>query len=155
MRRIRLTQGKYTLIDNEDFERLNLQKWYFHSTGYAVRTDNKNKKGIYLHRFILNTSKKIETDHINGNKLDNRKSNLRVCTMMQNRKNRRKQCGVYSNYKGVYWSKGSKKWFVSITSNKKRFYLGLFKNKIKAAIAYDKKSLEVHREFAKPNFICV
>ena len=76
MKKIKLTQGKYAIVDDEDFAYLNQWRWYYHNN-YAVHT-NKNKSRIYMHRFILNTPKKMFSDHINGNGLDNRRSNLRI-----------------------------------------------------------------------------
>ena len=86
MRRIELTQNKFALVDNEDYERLNGIKWYY-SNGYAVHSLYKNGKfsgRLWMHRLIMNTPTGMEVDHKNGNGIDNRKSNLRNCNHFQN-----------------------------------------------------------------------
>lgn len=92
------------LIDPEDFEKISTHKWKINKGGYVCRTINKNGL-LYLHRFIMDASKGQEIDHIDGNKLDNRKSNLRFCTKSQNSYNRkslnyrkRNNCDSYEVY---------------------------------------------------------
>jgi hypothetical protein len=93
MKEIKLTKGKTAIVDDEDFDRLSQYKWQFAVIGYARRTVYvKGKKGrqtLYMHRDILATPSDMFTDHINGNRLDNRKENLRVCTQAENNRNRR------------------------------------------------------------------
>jgi hypothetical protein len=92
MKRIKLTQGKYALVDDEDFESLNKYKWYFHQ-GYAIR-NTKMKFGkrttIFMHRIITNCPKGKDVDHINMNGLNNQKYNMRVCKRSQNITNDKK-----------------------------------------------------------------
>jgi len=76
MKRIKLTQEKVALVDDADFEFLNQWKWFYHQTGYAKSCHR------YMHRLINKTPKGFHTDHINRNKLDNRKSNLRYCMLL-------------------------------------------------------------------------
>ena len=91
MKKIKLTQSKYALVDNEDFESINKQKWYFAKKGYAVRhiVKSNGKQGDwYMHWGIVGKPERgMETDHINGGKLDNRRHNLRICTISENRHN--------------------------------------------------------------------
>jgi len=80
---IPLTHGYHTLIDSEDFEKISHQKW---ATHINASTNGKYvvSKGLFLHRVLMNVSKGFFIDHINHNGLDNRKSNLRICTKNQN-----------------------------------------------------------------------
>ncbi len=150
MKLIALTQGQFAQVDDEDYEKLNLYKWYAHkdyNTFYAMRKDKK--KSVYMHCEILN-SKGI--DHTDGNGLNNQKSNLRICTIAQNGYNQRKQSDCSSKYKGVYWNKRLNKWQTQITFNGKRMYLGLFIDETEAGKAYDVKAIELFGAFAGLNF---
>lgn len=86
MKKIELSQGKFALVDDEDFEWLSQYKWYFHK-GYARRSyrfaKTGKQRGVFMHRDILKLSKKYHTDHIDGNGLNNQRSNLRACTLAQ------------------------------------------------------------------------
>ena len=150
MKKIKLSRGKYTIVDDEDFEWLNRWKWSYNSLGYARM--GQNYKTILMHRLIMNTPHGMETDHINGNGLDNRRSNLRICTRSQNKMNTCLSSKNTSGYKGVCWNKNSKKWRAEI-EYKKSICLGYFDNKIDAAKAYNQKAKELFGEFAKLNKI--
>lgn len=157
MKEIKLTQGKVALVDDEDFEELSKFKWCAlkaPKTYYAIRRGNDFKKStIYMHREILKlTDSKIQGEHKDNNGLNNQKSNLRTCTNSENQRNKTCKINGTSNYKGVYWNKKNKKWDVRICINKKRTYVGHFKNEIEAAKAYDKKAKELFGEFAYLNF---
>lgn len=144
---LKLQTGVVTLIDDEDFEKISKFHWNFDGN-YVVnikrcglRKENKNKK-IYLHRFVLDASVGTIVDHINRNKLDNRKFNLRFCTQTENMLNSKLAKNNTSGYKGVYWFKPVKKWCAYITYKKKRFVIGYFldKNKaVKARNLFEKK----------------
>jgi len=127
MKRINISTKKYpniyTLVDDNDFEWLNQWKWNYHH-GYVER--NKNNKTISMHRLINNTPNGFETDHINRNKLDNRRINLRTVTLSQNRRNIGIKKNNTSSVKGAVWLKKNKKWLVRITTNKKVINLGLY-----------------------------
>lgn len=145
MKKIKLTQGKYALVDDEDYEYLNQWKWYFHSTGYAVRNCYKNgHRHIKLHRFLLSAGKK-EIDHINGNRLDNRKKNLRRVFRKQNVWNSKKWKNKTSS-KGVDFTRN--KWRARIGKNWKSIHLGYFKTEKEARKAYIKAAKEFHGEYA-------
>ena len=149
---IELSQDKRTLVDVEDYEYLNQFKWYYNN-GYAVRsTRMKNgKRGMELmHRTIVNAPKGMEVDHINGDKLENKRSNLRLCTHTENLRNQHKTCGT-SKYKGVCWHKAMSKWRVQIRGNNKKIHLGFFDNEEDAAHAYNMAALELFGEFANLN----
>jgi len=134
MKELTLTKGKFAIVDDEDFEYLNQWKWSFDDL-YAVRgeylgkVEGKDKyKKIYLHKVINQTPKGLETDHINQNKLDNRRCNLRTVTKSQNNRNRtccvKNICGVI----GVNWYKQTKKYCARIVIDGKKIHLGYFTN---------------------------
>jgi len=157
-RRIPLTQGKYAIVDPEDFERLNKHKWYAARdtrTFYAHRKKRVGKKyvSIGMHREILNPPGHLMVDHINHNGLDNRKANLRLATCAQNSYNRRQvRKNKSSKYIGVSWKQWTKKWAVIICYKRKNKIVGYFKDEIQAAKAYDKAAKMYHGEFATLNF---
>lgn len=147
-----LTQGKYTIVDCEDYEFLMQWKWccangYAVNGGYAARRQKK----LIMHRLVNKTPEDLVTDHINGNTFDNRKENLRACTKAQNSKNARIRGGS-SQFKGVCWEKSCNKWSAKIATNGTRLYLGCFNSEIEAAVAYDKMAVMQHGEFARLNF---
>jgi len=152
MKEIKLPQGKTTIVDDENYEWLNQWKWHCNTNGYVMRTvrTNKVRRNIIMHRVILKlNSTDVETDHINRNKLDNRRANLRIATRSQNNTN--KDARGKSKYLGVYFTDG-KYPCAQVRFNGKKYYLGLFKTEEDAAKAYDKKALELYGEFANLNF---
>ena len=158
-RRIPLTQGKYAIVDPEDFERLNKHKWYADkrsNTFYAIRCVGPRRKIKYIrmHREVIHPPDHLVVDHINHNGLDNRKANLRHATRAQNNRNRliivRKNSS--SKYKGVNWNKSKKKWRARIHVDGECIFLGYFKDEIEAAKAYDKAAKKYYKEFASLNF---
>ena len=132
-REIKITQNRVAVIDVEDFNKISRHHWYENKgprTSYARTTlKGVNRKGILMHRFILNAPKGMEVDHINGNGLDNRRSNLRLCTSGQNHYNALPQKNNTSGCKGVHYHKTRKTWNVAIKVNGKRLHLGCFKDK--------------------------
>ena len=157
LKRIELTRGMFALVDDEDFDWLNRFNWTYGTPGYAYR--HKKIRGkikvIYMHRFILEhhgyNLNGFVTDHINRNKLDNRKINLRVATYSQNHANIDKYGNKSSKYKGVCWDKSRNKWIVHIQINQKQAYIGRFDNEEDAAKAYNKRALELFGEYARIN----
>jgi hypothetical protein len=157
MKKIILTQGKFALVDDEDFEWINQWKWTVRN-GYPSRTiylgggrKNQTSEYIYMHRIVNNTPKNSYTDHINRNKLDNRKCNLRTVTNQQNCCNRELQDNNTSGFRGVTWNNQRSKWMAQIKANSKYYYLGLFIDKIDAAKAYDKAAIKFFGNFSNPN----
>jgi len=150
---IPLTQGKFAIVDAEDYEELSRYKWHVNKGG---RTDyaksQKKGKAIKMHRLLMRAPKGLFVDHINHNGLDNRKSNLRLCTRIENLRNQLPRRGGASQYKGVGWHKKSKKFVARIYMEGKRMHLGYFDDEIEAAKAYDKKAKELFGEFAFLNF---
>lgn len=151
-KKIQLTKNKFCIVDNEDYEYLNQWNW-FYTDEYAARKPSKeessNRKNWMMHRLIMKCPQDMQVDHINGNMLDNRKENLRICTPNQNRRNRSKNKRSSSNYKGV--RKFRKKWRATINVNKKLIHLGTFNSEIEAAIAYNNAALKYFDNYAKLN----
>lgn len=131
MKLIKLTQGKFAIVDDEDFELLSQYSWHFHSTGYA-RTSNPK---LYMHRLILKSKKEDICDHINRNRLDNRRENLRIVSPTQNSINTSIRKDNSSGYKGISWSSEREKWQVYITAYKKTVSLGRYKDLSTAILA--------------------
>lgn len=153
MDRIKLTRGKYALIDSEDYERVSQFTWNCLKIGYAQcnrRAGEHSRK--YMHRFILDYPDGL-VDHINGDKLDNRKFNLRVCNQSSNSANAKKSINNTSGFKGVSWDKKAKKWGAYLTKNYKHIFCGYFEDKEVAAAAYNARALKEFGEFAKLNKI--
>lgn len=152
IRFIPLTKGQVAIVDKEDYEWLSQYKWHAVNNGekfYAYRC--RNKRSLSMHRAIMNEPKGMLVDHKDGNGLNNRRNNLRVCTTSQNHQNRRRTFGS-SRYKGVHWNKKGKKWAAAITDKGKYKFLGHFDDEAEAAKAYDRKAKELFGEFAYLNF---
>lgn len=148
MKKIALTQNKFALVDDEDYERLNQYKWYFSHYGYAVRPRN-----IFMHRVILKLIKGQEGDHRDLNTLNNQKFNLRAATRSQNNANHSLQRNNTSGYKGVSFNKRIKRFVAYTKVAGKYIHLGLFDDPILAAKAYDLAAKKYFGEYARLNFI--
>ena len=150
---IRLNQDTVTLVDSEDLRDINLHRWFLSRTKYGNQYAKRNEKGrsIYMHREIMNPPPHMEIDHINGDGLDNRKQNLRICTRSQNQRNSKKRIVKSSNFKGVCFDKTGNKWRARIYYEKKNNQIGQFDTDFEAAEAYDKKAIELFGEFARLN----
>lgn len=152
---LKLTQGKVTIVDDDMFDYLNQFKWHISSGRYAAT--NMKIYGtyikVYLHRFIIKASKGSQVDHIDNNKLNNLKTNLRHCTHSQNMINRPSYTNSKSGYKGVIFYKKLNKYIARIRINKQTIYLGSYIDPISAAIKYNKAAQKYHGEFANFNKI--
>lgn len=133
-------------IDLEDVERCQRYKWHLHNGGYAVTERTK----MLLHTYIMQF---IGIDHINHDKLDNRKINLRRATQQENMRNRLSYTNKSSKYKGVYWNSRDKKWQAYITISKVNKNLGSFEFEVTAAQAYNFVAKEAFGEFACLNSV--
>lgn len=118
-----------TTIDLDDVDRVKKHKWYLiKSTGYV----HSKTANILLHRFIMNPQDTMVVDHINHNKLDNKKSNLRICEQRQNCMNQGKRKDNTSGITGVSWDKRTNKWVVHIAANKHIGYYNTLEEAIEA-----------------------
>lgn len=151
---IPLTKGQYSLIDSEDIPRISEHNWCSITKTkcfYGGRSIHGKGKcaTIHLHRVILGTSDEKFTDHINGNTLDNRKSNLREASHLENMWNCRKNIKNISGYKGVCWDKETAKWHSRCMKDGKMKHLGYFRSKADAAQAYALHAYINYGEFAR------
>ena len=155
MKEIPLTRGKVALIDDRDFEEVSKHCWRAvrpHKIWYAC--GRVNGEDVYLHRLLLGPPEGKEVDHINGDGLDNRRANLRVCTHQQNLANARKwRTRTSSRYKGVTRNKQTQKWIAQIEVGGENRYLGTFEDETRAAAAYNKAAAKAFGQFARLNEI--
>lgn len=157
MKQIKLTQGRFSLIDDEDFEKVSKYKWNvsFNKRNNSFRPSttiilNNKKYTLLLSRFIMNCPKGMVVDHINHNTLDNRRCNLRICTFKENIYNLKLRKSSKYGYKGISFKKN--RWIVQLKKDKKYIYGGSFKDKIEAAKTYDEKAKELFGKYANLNF---
>jgi hypothetical protein len=141
------------LISECDFERVIAHRWHKCSTKRGPYFEHKTPlpdcKSVFLHRFIVSCPVGMQVDHINGDTLDNRRSNLRICTITENNRNCHKYKNNTSGYKGVHWDKEKRKWRAAIKVNKKIISLGRFDDPEKAYEAYVAASKKYHGEFGR------
>lgn len=150
---VEITGGK-VLVDNRDLHLLENVKWYVGNKGYARRNTpaGNGKQGHeLLHVVIMKRKSTDMVDHILGDKLDNRRSQLRVCSNEENSRNRRKASNNTSGYKGVTYLKKYKTWHARISLGGKYRSLGTFKCIKDAALAYNFAAAELYGEFARLN----
>jgi hypothetical protein len=156
MKTIPATQQVEVLVDDIDYERLIKHKWYFNGK-YVCRNNRKiNGKHlkpaqIYLHREIMNPPIGMEVDHKDGNRLNNQRSNLRICTDVENTRNRSMANKNYTGFKGVSLNKKTGSFVARIRFGGKRISLGYYKKPEEAYRAYKDGVLKYHGEFANPN----
>jgi hypothetical protein len=158
MKEIKLTRGIVVIVDDEDYEFLNKWKWYAARAGNSVYAQrgvciNERINIIKMHRVIMSSPVDLEIDHIDGNGLNNQRSNLRTCTRSQNMMNQKPRLNCSSKYKGVTWNKRDNRYQARIIINYKNISLGYFKSEKDAAITYNSKALELYGEFAWLNEI--
>lgn len=149
--------GRYkkhtTKVSDADVGTLSRYSWCFDGRyAYRRETQNGKCKKIYLHRQIMGFPRRgMDVDHINGDKLDNRRENLRVVSRSANELNKPKMQGKTSKYKGVHWHKHTSKWKVETKRNGEKYYIGVFDCEKEAAAAYNRKILELHGNIARLN----
>jgi hypothetical protein len=156
MKKIELSRGKFALVDDEDFDELSKHQWYYHHQGYALRNfrkDNGKQGKIYMHRAVLNPEEGVDTDHINRDKLDNRRGNLRVATRSQNCINQKKRSdGNLSKYKGVtYKAAGKRRWCAQLRKKGEKALIKWFFTEEGAGLAYNVMAKRYFGEYANLN----
>lgn len=161
MRLIKLTQGQYSKVDDDDFPLLSKPTWqasYDKKRGVFLASRGvwnslaKKPKTVLMAREIAKPKGRNQVDHINHDTLDNRKDNLRICTRSQNAMNQQKQNNNTSGFKGVCWSKHNRKWVSRIVLEGKTIHIGGFNSREDAGRAYDEKATEIYGKFAHLNF---
>ena len=164
MKEIPVTGGLVALIDDADEGLVHGYVWHAHpdkNTVYArayIRGSFPAEKRVRMHRLILNAPVGQQVDHINGNGLDNRRCNLRLCTNTQNTR-RATKCRWHqgkeptSKYKGVSWHKDHQKWDAQIRPRTHREHLGSFVSEKDAALAYNQAAIRLYGQFARLNNI--
>lgn len=148
-------KGQYIVVSDCDFLEVSKYKWFLSAKGYPKRNvwiDGKSTE-IALHRLLTGFRSDVQVDHIDGNKLNNRRCNLRLCTSTQNSFNRELGRNNRSGFKGVYFRKDSKKWRAYISVNRLWKNLGHFATKEDAAKAYNVGAIIYHGDFARLNVI--
>jgi hypothetical protein len=146
MKTIELAKQKgIALVDDEDFEKLSKIHWRLSTDGYAT-----TRLSVGMHRMVIGAKPGQQVDHINMNKLDNRKENLRLCTHSQNKMNMNAQSNSTTGYKGVDINHG--RYRAQIKIGMKRKFIGYFDDPIAAAKAYDKEAVKNYGAFARTNF---
>lgn len=148
MRQLELKNGGFTLVDDEDYERLSQFSWLKGARGYIIRYVGRTT--VWMHREVMGVQKgdKRDVDHINRDRTDNRQSNLRICTRSENCRNTGKKPSNTSGYKGVSWHKKYKCWQVKIKVSYKTIWIGRFHDVLEAATAYEEAAKKYHGEFA-------
>ena len=139
------------IIDDEDYELVSAYVWKKYPSNRYIQA-SINGKTTAISRLIMNAGKGVSVDHINGDRLDNRKSNLRICSQSQNMKNRKPNKNGKSAYKGVVSLKNGR-FRAKIDSDGKRYDLGVYDNEHDAVIAYNAGAKILHGSFAYMNEI--
>lgn len=120
--------------------------------GYAVRrTPRPNPRTLYMHRVILEAPKGCQVDHINGNRLDNRRENIRLCSQTENIRAYMRPSAKTSPYRGVCWASRPGRWLARITVNYRTIHIGHYHTELEAAAAYDAAARLHFGTFAQPN----
>lgn len=157
--KIDIGRGKYATISAVDFDKVSRFSWCavpvknrFYARCYWIGAGVPGKK-LWMHRLVADAPEGKQVDHINGDPLDNRRENLRICSNTENnRAKKRKGAGVTSQYRGVSFEDWTKRWKAQLSFGGKNFNLGRFDSQEAAARAYDAKARELFGEFACPNF---
>jgi hypothetical protein len=148
-KKIPIGKDLFALVDDEDYELVSKFNWHKHkSRSYGQYYASSN---IKMHRLVMDAKPGEIIDHINGDSLDNRKENLRLCTYSQNQQNTQSRAGS-SRYKGVSYIKRKNLWKGSFQYEGVHYHCGIFKSEQECALAVDRKRLEVCKEFAVLNF---
>ena len=155
--------GKTVKVDDEDYEILSKRRWHVDNCGYArcheLKTVDPCRPVLLMHRLVMRiVGERKMIDHVNGDKLDNRKENLRICTNQQNMCNRdklvhKKEGARHSMYKGVRGYGNNGKWVARISVDGKAKHIGVYETEKEAALAYNMEAIKLQGQFAKLNVI--
>lgn len=153
---IQLSGGHVAVVDDVDCEMLSRLTWSADADGrtaYAVRARTCRRGGgnVFMHRMIMLPDPDQDVHHINGDGLDNRRCNLRVCSHAENRRHNRRYANSTSGFKGVSWNKKSGRFEAYIAEGGVQHHFGHFSTPEEAAAAYDAAAHDLHGEFAHPN----
>ena len=150
VRLIPLAEGFYAYVDAADYEWLSRWQWHMASGGNPARSGKG--RTIFMHREIMQPPPGMVVDHADGNKANNCRFNLRVCTRRENQGNMQKQHGARSRFKGVSYDKRRGKYFAQCEFRGEHRWLGFFDDEVEAARAYDRAAVEECGAFARVNF---
>lgn len=143
-------KGGFFLFDREDFPLVSKHTWHLGKRGYPCM--HKKRKKITLHRLLLPDTAGMDVDHISGDKMDNRRRNLRVCTHQQNMFNQKRRCTNTSGYTGVSFMKNVGRYEAYLHHDGKKMRLGLYADVREAAKARDRVAAARFGEYARLNF---
>lgn len=158
MPKIKLSKhNKYALVDDDIFEQLSKYRWFLDKGGYAVRQvyekgsgrANRKVSDWKMHRLVTDAPKGTQVDHINGNRLDNRRENLRLCNQSGNSCNSKTRVDNKSGFRGVSWNKQRNKWKVTIQKGNQIYHGGFYIELADAAGASLGLRILLHGEFVK------
>ena len=161
MKKIHIKDDIYALVDDEDFERVNAYKWCLNDKGYASTSwhighypnGKPRQQSMRMHRFIMGLKKgDYQLDHIDLDKLNNQKSNLRPATQGENARNRQRHSTNKSGYKGVNFHKPSGL-YRAVLMHSGKLVTTYHKDALSAAISYNSMAIRLHGEFARLNVI--
>jgi len=152
MVKISLGDGLFTVIDTSDYDKVSKYTWSANKNNYATTTIDGST--TLLHRLLIKPPVNMVVDHIDGDRLDNRKTNLRVCTQSENLRNQLKHCrSGTSKYKGVTYNREKGKWLARIRVRNIKYGLGSYYNELDAALAYNIGSVLLSPKFGRLNVI--
>lgn len=158
---IPLSGGMFALVDESDATRVNEKFWTGfankkNNVRYALFREHPSKKTVFLHNWLLDVPPGKVVDHANGNGLDCRRVNMRICSPTENRRNLSKwKCTTSSQFKGVHFAPRYRmQWAAAISVNHRTIHIGRFPTEIAAAKAYDTEATKRFGKFAKLNFPC-
>lgn len=155
MKQIISANGRQILVDDTDYETIAQFRWYTNPHKGLCYAFNSN--GDSVHGLIMqpNTKTGEMVDHIDGNGLNNKRDNLRICTCHQNILNSKSKENATSKFKGVKYNNRLKKWIARISYNYQSYLIGEYDTENEAALAYNQKAIELHKGFARLNIIKV
>jgi hypothetical protein len=153
MKAIPLSAGRFAQVDDADFDRIAAHRWHVSHNGYAIRRErlpDGRKRVVFMHREIFGGHPDFDIDHADGDRLNNRRANLREATRTQNNANGGFRGGS-SAFKGVCWHRQIQRWVAYINVGGKRKHLGSFDHEQAAAEAYNAAATQFFGGFSRLN----